>query len=183
MKCAVGLTVVLVVSGLCPAGEDGAEPRNKLDDRAFVKRASAINLAEIDFGNLASRRASTDAVKRYARHLVDDFTKANAQLVRLAGRTNLPVSVAMDPRQQEAFQRVSQLEGRDFDRMFLEALVKAHRETIVLFDTQARVGKEEALRAFAANHLAVLRLHLKTAQGVLDQLRDGRAAPKLQPRR
>lgn len=52
---------------------------------AFFQRVSEANMAEIEMGRLAMQRATSEKVRAFAKRMVDDHTKANAELQAMLG--------------------------------------------------------------------------------------------------
>src|SRR3954469_2239176 len=53
-------------------------------DQLFVDQASIGGMAEVEFGRLAERKSQDNAVKEFARRMIQDHTKANGRLADLA---------------------------------------------------------------------------------------------------
>src|SRR5438552_16844085 len=53
-------------------------------DRHFIKEAADGGLAEVELGQLAVEKASSDEVKKFGQRMVDDHGKANEQLKQIA---------------------------------------------------------------------------------------------------
>jgi putative membrane protein len=82
-------------------------------------------MAEVAHSRLALQRATSDDVKRFARRMIDDRTKANQELARLATSKGVPLSQGTADRPQlrgkhhEMYERLSRLSGAEFDREFM----------------------------------------------------------------
>jgi putative membrane protein len=48
-----------------------------MSDQAFILSAAYANLAEIELGKLAETKASSEAVKDFAKRMVDDRSRSN----------------------------------------------------------------------------------------------------------
>jgi putative membrane protein len=57
-------------------------------DTKFVKEAADGGMAEVELGQLAASKASSDDVKKFGQRMVDDHGKANDQLKQLASQKN-----------------------------------------------------------------------------------------------
>jgi predicted outer membrane protein len=60
----------------------GAKLNN--EDRKFITDAAHGGMAEVALGRLALERASSDEVKQFAQRMIDDHTRANEELMKLA---------------------------------------------------------------------------------------------------
>jgi len=165
----LGVALSVLCLGLATARED---ERGKGDpDATFVFKASAGGLAEVNLGTLAAKQASDPAVKRFAQKMVDDHTKANKELLDIAGKGRLPVAPRMDARHQKIAETLAGLSGAAFDREYMTGQVKDHEETVALFEKEASAGTNENLKSWADKTLPHLREHLKMAREINDKLK------------
>ena len=74
--------------------------------------------------------------------------------------------------------QVNALSGADLDRTVLQKLETSHRESIELFEQEAKEGSDAELKAFASKTLPTLREHLKMVE---DAAEGGAAAAKGAP--
>jgi putative membrane protein len=146
-----------------PADTAG-NPNASTQDAHFVLRASAGGLAEVMMGRLAMQRGQTQSERDYGQMLVTDHTQANDQLSAMAD--TLMLKTAPGPaHMQRAMDR--QLEGApadQFDTMFNQDMIAAHRQTITLFKMEAASGQNPQLRQFARMTIPVLYRHLHVAE-------------------
>jgi putative membrane protein len=154
------------------AKDEKAPGAKAADDRTFVRKASEINLAEINLGNLALKRAGQDGVRKFAQHLVDDHTKANTKLNKVADAASMPVASEMDGKHKALFDKLASWSGDKFDQEFIQEMIKGHKEAIALFKAEADNGQDKALKEFASSTLSQLRNHLKTAEGLASKSGD-----------
>jgi putative membrane protein len=153
----------------------GDTGRTPITDAEFVQKASAAGLDEVNIGKMVLQRANRDDVKNFARRLVDDHTKANAELNRIADSKHLVPSSTMDAKHQELSRQLMRLSGADFDRQFIQGQLKDHEMVISLFENESKNGKDEQLKAFATKTLPTLREHLQIAQKLAGK--EGTATP------
>jgi putative membrane protein len=139
------------------------EDQRGLTDQQFVTQASAAGLAEVNLARLALEQSNSADVKKFAQHILDDHTKANQQLNAVADKHRLLPAPSMDAPHQMLMQRLSQLRGEAFDRAFLDAMVKDHKDAISLFEQEAKNGQDKELKEFASKTLPTLKDHLEMA--------------------
>jgi putative membrane protein len=137
-------------------------------DQAFVRTATQANLAEIDVGKLALRRAVGREVRQFATMLVRDHTKAVAGLRRIARRSDLDVPRGPNAEQRATLAKLAALRGRAFDRAFISQMVKNHRKSIELFEEQGR-ERRSATASFARETLPTLEHHLEEAETLAER--------------
>jgi putative membrane protein len=134
------------------------------DDQAFVTQAAQGGMAEVADGTLASTRASSASVKAYAKKMVADHTKANAQLAAIARKDKfvLPSGIGDDNAQTKG--ALGKLEGKTFDVSYLQAQVQGHEKMEQVFQKEISTGKNAALVAFAKMTLPTVETHLALAK-------------------
>ena len=160
-------SLALAVLALSAAAADD----EKLDDKTFVTKASASGLTEVNLGRLAEKQASSEAVKKFAKMTVEDHTKANKELNKLADTKKFKVSERMTREQQELHDKLSKLDGAEFDREYMAGQVKSHEQGVALFEKQSKGGMDEGLKNFAEKTLPTLKMHLKMAKEIKDKLK------------
>ncbi|MBC3540861.1 DUF4142 domain-containing protein [Rufibacter sediminis] len=136
----------------------------------FVAEAASGGLFEVELGRLASSKASDPRVKQFGQLMLDHHTQTNAQLKQIADLKNLIVPTSLGEEHQETFNAIMSNSGAAFDKAYMEAMVKDHKETIDKFEEMSEEGKDMELRAFAGKALPTLRAHLSQAEQLEDDL-------------
>jgi len=133
-------------------------------DRAFAEKAAAGGAAEVEGGKVAEQRAANDKVKQFGARMVQDHGKANDELKQIASGKGLQLPSAPDAHDQQEMARMQKLSGAEFDRAYMDHMVKDHKKDIAEFKKQASSGKDPEIKAFAAKTLPTLQEHLKMAE-------------------
>ncbi|HYG75680.1 MAG TPA: DUF4142 domain-containing protein [Planctomycetota bacterium] len=137
----------------------------------FVKEAAKGGMHEVAVGKLAMDKATNEDVKKLARHLVDDHSRANDELKQIAGKLNIDLAdVAHSPEHDANLMNQS---GAQFDRAFVSMVVEDHRKDVANFERYSREGTNPDVKAFATRTLPGLRDHLDMAQSLNDKLGKG----------
>jgi len=171
MKQVMGLALGLMVLF---AGKAIAQDKGGNNDQTFVTKASSAGLAEVNFGQLAAKRASNADVKKFAEKMVEDHTKANKELTDLADNRKLKVASQMDDEHRKTLDKLGKLSGSEFDRLYMEGQVKDHEDAVALFEKQAKNGENTELKKWAEKTLPTLREHLKMAKDIHGKVKDGK---------
>jgi len=136
------------------------------DARAFMRTAAMSGIAEVKISQLAQERASSDAVKDFARRMVDDHSKANDMEKHLASDLSFTLPTDMDARHMALYNRLSRLNGAAFDRAYAKAMLVDHENAVSLFTKRANSGRNTDIRSWAATTVPTLRDHLKMAENL-----------------
>ena len=171
IACAAFVASLTSTSSLAFVGDPGtATDMTKTD---FVEHALAGGMAEVTMGEIAVQRATSPEVKAFAQRMIDDHTKANAELARLARRIDVEPPTRLDADHQEEVARLSALSGPEFDREYMRSQLADHDETIAIFERQAAPGKDGDVKAFASATIPTLRSHKDQAEQVAQEVRAG----------
>ncbi|SDE97238.1 putative membrane protein [Mucilaginibacter pineti] len=121
----------------------------------FVQKAAKGGMMEVASGKLAAAKAANSQVRDFGQRMVRDHSKANAQLKKVAAskNINLPAPPPDDP-------MLNQAKGADFDRSYVQMMVKDHEEDVAMFQKAADTSTDPQVKAFAAQTLPVLKQHL-----------------------
>ena len=131
----------------------------------FFDKAAKGGMAEVQLSQVAQQKATRDDVKQFARRMVQDHAKANDELKSIAGAQNVTLPTTLERKHQQALQKLQGLTaGSAFDRQYVNQMVADHKETVALFKTEARSGKNPEAKAFAARQLPTLEEHLQMVQ-------------------
>jgi putative membrane protein len=142
----------------------GGEKAERPIDRDFLIKVANANQAEIQYSQLADKRASSNQVKDFASMLVKDHKGAGDKLADLLKGRKLAIVTGLDKDTRDEASRLGKLEGVDFDRAYLHCMIKEHKSAIAIFENQAKNGQESDIRDFAKTLLPDLRQHLKKAE-------------------
>lgn len=134
------------------------------EDAAFLMQAAQNGLAEVEASKLALSRATMPEVKQFAQRMVDDHTKAHAELAALAKSKGMKLPTEPSLMQRGTLKALGTREGASFDAQYAEGMgVEAHNDTVKLFAEAARDSKDAQIKAWAAKTLPTLQQHLAMA--------------------
>jgi putative membrane protein len=131
----------------------------------FVDDASAKGLAEIQTSQLALQKSQSDDIQKFAQMMIDDHTAANKKLADIAN--GLQVKMASETELMDRAKKMI-LEYREgsFDKAYVNNQVKAHEDTIKLFQDEAKTSQTPELTAFVKETLPKLQAHLDAAKAL-----------------
>jgi putative membrane protein len=141
----------------------GAQKASKAD-QAFVKEAIQGDLSEVKVGQLAQQKGQSQDVKSFGQMLQQDHSQNLQQAQQLAQQVGVTPPTEPNAKQKAMYDKLSKLNGAQFDKAFAKDMVKDHKEDIAKFQKEAKSKGEVA--QFAQQTLPVLQKHLQTAQSI-----------------
>lgn len=144
----------------------GVQPAVSEADSRFAVDAANGGMAEVQLGQVAQEKATDPKVKEFATMMVADHTKANEELKSLAGIKGITLPSAPSEEMQEAATDINAKTGKDFDKAYIDQMVKDHKKTVDLFEDGQKNVKDAELKAFIDKTLPVLKTHLDHAQTI-----------------
>jgi putative membrane protein len=135
-------------------------------DAKRMKDLAAANMAEVETGKLALEKAQDPKVKEFAQHMVDDHGKMLEELKQLAQSKSVQLPSVPDAKHQKVMKKLQSASGADFDREYMRAMVKDHRDALKLAQRTAKGAKDAELKASAQKAAPDIQEHLKMAQDI-----------------
>lgn len=135
----------------------------------FVDNAAAGGIAEIETSRLALEKSSSADIKKFANMMITDHSKANDELAALAKKNDIEVPDETTLVKQ-AKEKILDMRDESFDAAYANNQVKAHEDTIKLFEKQANTVTDDKvkgatdLKGFAQKMLPALEKHLEMAK-------------------
>jgi putative membrane protein len=158
LACTAALA--LLAAGAQAAGLDH-------QDASFMRDAAQAGNAEIEGSKVALEKATSQDVKTFAQQMIDDHGKAADELKGLAQQKNVKLSDKPSMAKTTEIKLLSERKGTSFDQHYAESIgVKAHEDTIKLFQKEVDKGQDADVKAWAQKTLPTLQHHLEMAQAL-----------------
>ncbi len=141
------------------------------DDAKFVTEAANGGMAEVELGKLAQQKGQHADVKAFGEMMVKDHSAANDELATLAKTKNITLPATLGTEEQKLKDELSKKSPGDFDKSYIEDMVKDHEKDVKLFGDASKNLKDTDLKAFVDKTLPTLRSHLEHAKSVKDKLK------------
>jgi putative membrane protein len=135
-------------------------------DKKFVRDAAQGGMAEVELGKLATEKAASEEVKKFGQRMVDDHSKAGEQLKEIATRKKIQVPDKLSAKDQLAKDRLSKLSGEQFDKAYMNDMVKDHTQDVADFKRESSSGADSEVKSFASKTLPTLKDHLRQAKEI-----------------
>jgi putative membrane protein len=136
-------------------------------DKSFLKDAAEGGNAEVEGSKVALDKSSSADVKTFAQQMVDDHGKAGTELKGLADQKGVKVSDTPSITKKTEIKLLSERKGSSFDQHYADSIgVKAHQDTIKLFQKEVDKGTDPDVKGWASKTLPTLQHHLEAAQAL-----------------
>jgi putative membrane protein len=145
---------------------DNSGTAAKSSDKMFVREAAQGGLAEVELGKLATEKASSEQVKKFGQRMVDDHSKANDELKQVASAEGIKLPDTLNAKDKMLKERLEKLNGEQFDRVYMENMVKDHKKDVAEFAKEGRDGTDPQVKEFAEKTLPTLKSHLQEAETI-----------------
>jgi putative membrane protein len=145
-------------------------PDLSIKDRQFVERVASDNLAGIKLARLALERSQTPEVRKMAQAVLSGHETQESELKAIVRPENFPLPTSEETIQQLAYERLSKLSGKEFDRAYLTQVVADHDQQINVFRGATGEASYQPLRTYAAKTLPLLQEHREMAKSALDKM-------------
>lgn len=141
-------------------------PLNKADQKIVMDMARA-NMAEIEAGKIAVSKSQNAEVKAYAQRMIDDHTKALADVTTLAQNKGVTLPTELDSKHKAMAAKLNKLEGDAFDRGYMkQAGVADHTKVHAMLKKDSARAKDPDVKALAAKMMPTVEEHLTSAKGM-----------------
>jgi putative membrane protein len=154
----VGL-LLITFAGLGPALAQNETGRPSQD---YVTKAAIGDMFEIQSSRLALKSSHDSKIKSFANRMIKDHTASSDKLKSVIKAEELPVvpPAKLDDAHQQMIDQLSNANGSEFDKLYLDMQMKAHEEALAVHQGYAESGLEPKLKAFAQKTSAVVQMHL-----------------------
>lgn len=130
-------------------------------DADLLQDIARANIAEIETGKLASQKAKSPAVKKFAQMMVTDHTKGLNDVKTVAAAKGVDLPRSPDAMHKAAALEFKALRGETFDSRYVkQAGVGDHEATEKLLQKTQADAKDADVKALAAKMLPVVQAHL-----------------------
>jgi putative membrane protein len=154
------LVMVLLALGISvpPAS---AAPAASPADQAFLLAAAQINLTEIKLGGVALQNGQRQDVKDFGRRMMNEHMAINDDLKTLAAQENVVLPDTLDATHQRMVDKLTTLNGADFDQAYIGDMYKGHKKAVKAFKAESAATNDAGIKSFADKTLPMLEEHLK----------------------
>jgi putative membrane protein len=166
-------TLLLAASPISPMhAQAGTTPPNDSvsADSAFIRRAAADNLLEVQLGELAEHQATNPMVQKFGERMAIDHGRLEKQWTDLASKHGVPIKATLGSKSKQKVERLRQAKGATFDREYMIAMIKDHEKDAKKLEAEMDSARSEPVRKMAAYALPIVREHLVAARAAAKEV-------------
>lgn len=152
--------------------EDKFDNNKQEKDAQFLVNAAEIDLEEIQLGQLAQQNGTTTHVKDLGKMMVVAHTKSLNDLTALANSKMITIPTSLTEDAQDAYQKLSEKSGNDFDKAYSDMMVSEHKDAIAAFEKASTDGYDADIKNWATVSLPDLRKHLDHSIACQDKCKE-----------
>jgi putative membrane protein len=131
---------------------------------SFIRDAAQANMAEVRTGKLAESHAASADVKNFGKHMADDHSTNLQKLKDLAAKKGYTLPSDVKEKDASTYAQLEKLNGQEFDRAYMNAMVADHRKDVAEFEKAASTARDSDVKSYANETLPTLRQHLQMAE-------------------
>lgn len=134
--------------------------------KEFLDFAAYGNQAEIRAGLMAEKKAQSDAVKAFARLMVNDHMALESQLAAVASLDHVQLPNGINQTQQQQASKLNSASGPQFDSAYINDQVQDHEKIVQRFESEKSSAHDPTILTAASGALPILKQHLALAKAV-----------------
>ena len=137
-------------------------------DTLFMMAVSMSNRFELESSQAAVKKNVTGATLEYANKMILEHNKAQTALAALAQKKNIS-SLPHDSGAQNRMliNNLTLSSGAEFSKGYLAAQLEGHKNTVKIFETEIKLGKNADVKAFAQKNLPTIQMHTQMATALV----------------
>ena len=157
------LTIALALA--CTSGTMLADG-TKSSDKTFLADSAQDSLAEINFAKLALQKSQDKNVREFATKMIKDHQQLITSMKPFVAKLGANTPSGPPMMDHVKYQELKLKSGTDFDRAYVEAMVKDHHDDLKIFMDEENKTSDPALKAAVAKGAKVIREHTEMIDNI-----------------
>lgn len=133
-------------------------------DISAMKQIAQSNLNEVAAGKTGVSKAQSPDVKSFAQKMIDEHTKMFEEISALAKRKDVSIPKDANMKDMAQMKLIERKSGADFDREFMEHMVKEHETALKDVEAIAAKAKDADFKEALQKAAPKIQEHLAHAQ-------------------
>lgn len=140
-------------------------------DQDFMTKVAEGGMMEVDLGQLAAAKATSDDVKNFGNRMVADHGKANDALKQVATNKGVTLPTTASAEETKASNELSKKSGKAFDKAYMTDMVKGHEQTLAALKKAEKTVQDPDLKNWITQTIPTVEDHLKSAKQIESKLK------------
>lgn len=136
------------------------------DETTCINEAAKMNMATIQFAQLAQQKAQNPELKRFSQTLENDHKKAQAKLEKIASKHNVTLPTGLDSKCEEELTKLRGYSGAEFDKEFAKGAIEGHAMALAKLEQPDSQNEASDISAYKRDMLTHVREHQQRAREV-----------------
>ena len=156
--------IAIAVAGFGMSAARADEGKNDKNvskaDQKFMEQTAIAGMSEVALSKVAAEKGTSEKVKTFAQHMIDDHTKAGEELKALAGQKSVTLPVDLDVAHKQAQAKLEKLNGAAFDKEYMKVMKADHEKVVASFKKESKSAGDADLKDWVTKTLPTLQAHL-----------------------
>src|SRR5215213_3188255 len=166
LSAQVGGDSIATIAGQPGKGKGKGHKGQTEAERKFIGENNAEDFLMIQLGELAARKANDNSVKEFGRRMASEYTDMDKQWVAMETKNNLEVQHGMGPNHKAKLTKLEKLSGREFDREYIEVVIKDLSGHLSYHKKEGRAQKLAPVRQLVEKRIPVMQKQLDQAMAI-----------------
>lgn len=132
----------------------------QMEDRSFVQHAMQGSMGEVQLGQLAEQKSSSQDVKQFAEKMTQDHSQLDEQMKPIAQQLGVKTPEKISKKDGKLDAKLQGLSGSQFDDAYIKAMVKQHKDDLSDFQHEAQATQNPQLKQAAEQCAQLIEQHL-----------------------
>jgi putative membrane protein len=151
---------VLLVAGGAAMRAQSSDSSASPADKKFVTDALKGGMAEVKLGQMAADKGNSQDVKNFGQKMVTDHTAMGDKMKEVAGEIGVTPPSMLAAKDVALEAKLKLLSGDAFDKAYIQAMLKDHREDLMAFNNEITGGTSPQVKSAAEDGKKVIAEHL-----------------------
>jgi len=174
MGAAFALSALLAVPAFAQMNSGQKMDNN---DAAAMKQLAQANLNEVEAGKAAASKAQNPQVKQFAQKMATDHQQMFDELKSLAQKKGVALPQSASLKDKAEMQMMQRASGADFDKKYMEEMVKDHQKDVKETQDIASKAKDPDFKAAVQKAHGKIQEHLAMAERIARSSGSGSSSP------
>jgi putative membrane protein len=135
-----------------------------MQDKSFVRKALEGGMFEVQAGQLAAQKSSSQDVQQFGQKMVDDHTKMGDQMKPIAAQMGVTVPTKLAKKDEATLTKLQGMSGTQFDSFYIKTMVSDHKKDLSDFKQEAGNTQNSDLKQTVQQGAQVISEHLQMAE-------------------